>query len=74
MSDRIGATRALVLLARQPRGPFKPIYAHGLPNEVVQRISFQPRQGILWQLLKAGEPFAVADSSARRSSPSSRPT
>jgi len=65
MSDRIGANRALVLLARQPRGPFKPIYAHGLPNEVVQKISFQPRQGILWQLLKAGEPFAVADSSGQ---------
>ena len=62
MSDRIGATRALVLLARQPKGPFKPIYSYGLPNEMVQRISFQPRQGILWQLLKAGEPFAVADS------------
>jgi len=65
MSDRIGANRALVLLARQPRGPFRPIYAHGLPNEVVQKICFQPRQGILWQLLKAGEPFAVADSSGQ---------
>ncbi len=62
MADRIGAHKATVLMAQHPRGPYRPIYAQGIPHETLQRIRYQPRQGILWQLLKSGEPFAVADS------------
>ncbi len=62
MADRVGAKKATVLMAHHSKGPYRPIYAQGIAHEALQRISYQPRQGILWQLLKSGEPFAVADS------------
>lgn len=62
MADKVGAKQAVVLGANRDRSEFRPIYSQGVVQDELRDVHYRPRQGILWQLVKAGEPFAVIDS------------
>lgn len=65
MADRLSATKAIALIHEDNSAVFRPKYTQAIPPYLVNKIAYTPRQGILWQMVKAGDPFSVVDYSGR---------
>lgn len=59
VAERVGARRLAFLY--EEAGTFRPLAWAGLSPNAMKRVSLPVREGILWQLVRAGQPFDVVD-------------
>lgn len=59
MADRVGARRATVLLVHDAEGGLRPACTVGHPHAPIADLVWVPREGLLWQMVLAGDPFRV---------------